>query len=295
MQLKQVKSADELSQSSKPRVLPSDAPVLEFQKVVLKKINHVEKYSATSAAVTASPPVSFKLKAASSLDQAPSLEQAPSAASAPAKTPTAPMKAAAAPEAVNPVPASTAAKSDAGSAPSSPIVFAALRSVAKKPIDFEGPKVVAASVRTKREEEAAQQQLHQQSSPLKKKFPISNAVPKVSNTVTVEVSDGKFDTPVLKKAKEEASPFLPQSTNLYMIKGKKRIFIKNVPLSASSLNESDAFVLVSPKEIFCYIGEQSGPVKKAKAKDVMSRFREREFRGQVKATLLDQKGTRAEQ
>ena len=127
-----------------------------------------------------------------------------------------------------------------------------LRSVAVKPADFQGGPLVKDRIKTKREEEISMLAHKPQISPLKPRPVVENY--KVTNTTTVNVQNGVFATPQLKK-KEDVSPFLPKTAVLYRVKGKRRVFITQCAIGPSSLNESDAFVLVSLTALYCWSGQ----------------------------------------
>ncbi|KAF2069223.1 hypothetical protein CYY_009459 [Polysphondylium violaceum] len=75
---------------------------------------------------------------------------------------------------------------------------------------------------------------------------------------------------------------------LIQIKGKRKIRVRLVKLSASSLNTHNAFVLDAGPRIFVWIGAKSSRVNRAKAIDFANRIRTKERGGKSTLIQLDE-------
>ncbi|XP_028393056.1 uncharacterized protein LOC114517500 [Dendronephthya gigantea] len=75
------------------------------------------------------------------------------------------------------------------------------------------------------------------------------------------------------KEKDEYDGSLP--VMLIQIKGRRQVQTRLVEPSLSSLNTGDCFILVTPKELFCWIGQHANTIEKAKAVEISSKIQKR--------------------
>eukprot|EP00794_Sanderia_malayensis_P017442 gene17442-19186_t len=69
------------------------------------------------------------------------------------------------------------------------------------------------------------------------------------------------------------------SNLLLKIKGRRHVQVNLVDFSTSSLNNGDSFVLVTPKELFCWHGRFANVIEKAKAAEIASRINQKKEMG----------------
>lgn len=93
-----------------------------------------------------------------------------------------------------------------------------------------------------------------------------------------------------KNQKKTPSSEDDHAPRLIQIKGRKRIFVRRVELSISSLNEGDVFLLDTGKKgsvIYQWNGPQSNRIEKGKAMDVAKSIKDKERAGLHKVVVLE--------
>jgi hypothetical protein len=83
-------------------------------------------------------------------------------------------------------------------------------------------------------------------------------------------------------------------TRLLMVKGKRTVRVREVPLSSSSLNTGDVFILDAGMKIFIYNGATANRHEKAKGVDVANKIRNDERGARADIILLDEEPNNSE-
>ncbi|CAE7522761.1 Gel [Symbiodinium microadriaticum] len=78
------------------------------------------------------------------------------------------------------------------------------------------------------------------------------------------------------------------TTRLLMVKGKRTVRVREVPLSNASLNTGDVFILDTGLKIFVYNGATANRHEKAKGIDVANKIRNEERGGRAEIFMLDE-------
>lgn len=73
-----------------------------------------------------------------------------------------------------------------------------------------------------------------------------------------------------------------------MVKGKRTVRVREVPLSNTSLNTGDVFILDAGLKIFIYNGATANRHEKAKGLDVANKIRNDERGARAEIILLDE-------
>lgn len=71
-----------------------------------------------------------------------------------------------------------------------------------------------------------------------------------------------------------------------MVKGNRNVRVKEVPLSNTSLNTGDVFILDMGLNLFLYFGENSNKAERSKGLDVINKIRNNDRGGRPLITLL---------
>lgn len=77
-------------------------------------------------------------------------------------------------------------------------------------------------------------------------------------------------------------------TRLLMVKGKRTVRVREVPLSNASLNTGDVFILDAGLKIFVYNGKDANRGEKAKGIEVATKIRNEERGARADIILLDE-------
>ncbi|KAB0801152.1 hypothetical protein PPYR_05506 [Photinus pyralis] len=75
---------------------------------------------------------------------------------------------------------------------------------------------------------------------------------------------------------------------LFQVKGKRNIRVKQVPLSISSMNKGDCFILDVGNDIYVYVGGQSKRTERLKAAQGANLIRDQDHGGRSKVHVLDE-------
>lgn len=75
---------------------------------------------------------------------------------------------------------------------------------------------------------------------------------------------------------------------LFQVKGKRNIRVKQVPLSISSMNKGDCFILDAGNNIYVYVGGQSKRTERLKAAQAANLIRDQDHGGRSKVHVLDE-------
>lgn len=75
---------------------------------------------------------------------------------------------------------------------------------------------------------------------------------------------------------------------LFQVKGKRNIRVKQVPLSISSMNKGDCFILDAGNDIYVYVGSQSKRTERLKAAQAANLIRDQDHGGRSKVHVLDE-------
>lgn len=81
---------------------------------------------------------------------------------------------------------------------------------------------------------------------------------------------------------------------LFQVKGKKNIRVKQVELSAASLNKGDCFILDNGNDIYVYVGAKSKRVERLKAISAANLIRDQDHGGRSKVQVIDEFSTQDE-
>ncbi|TPX71149.1 hypothetical protein SpCBS45565_g01208 [Spizellomyces sp. 'palustris'] len=88
----------------------------------------------------------------------------------------------------------------------------------------------------------------------------------------------------------------PLHSELYLVKGKRKMYLTRVPIEVETLNHGDVFVLVVPKvedgeahsaTILVWSGKDAGKVKRAKGKEVGMRMKDKEWGTHAVVSVLE--------
>ncbi|KND00549.1 uncharacterized protein SPPG_04857 [Spizellomyces punctatus DAOM BR117] len=88
----------------------------------------------------------------------------------------------------------------------------------------------------------------------------------------------------------------PVQTELYLVKGKRKMYLTRVPIEVETLNHGDVFVLVVPKvddgeahsaTILVWSGKDAGKVKRAKGKEIGMRMKDKEWGTHAVVSVLE--------
>jgi len=80
-------------------------------------------------------------------------------------------------------------------------------------------------------------------------------------------------------------------TRLLMVKGKRTVRVREVPLSNASLNTGDVFILDAGLKVYIYNGATANRYEKAKGIEVANKIRNEERGGKAEIVLLDEDPT----
>lgn len=89
-----------------------------------------------------------------------------------------------------------------------------------------------------------------------------------------------------------ASGFQHVTTNaegekrLFQVKGKRNVRVREVPLTISSMNKGDCFILDAGREIHVYVGQNSKRVEKLKAISAANQIRDQDHNGRATVHIL---------
>ncbi|KAK4871750.1 hypothetical protein RN001_015874 [Aquatica leii] len=75
---------------------------------------------------------------------------------------------------------------------------------------------------------------------------------------------------------------------LFQVKGKRNIRVKQVPLSISSMNKGDCFILDAGNSIYVYVGAKSKRTERLKAIHAANLIRDQDHGGRSKINVLDE-------
>lgn len=75
-------------------------------------------------------------------------------------------------------------------------------------------------------------------------------------------------------------------TKLLMVKGSRNVRVREVPLSNTSLNTGDVFILDMGLKLFLYFGENSNKAERSKGLDVINKIRNNDRGGRATITLM---------
>lgn len=98
-----------------------------------------------------------------------------------------------------------------------------------------------------------------------------------------------------------ASGFQHVTTNaegekrLFQVKGKRNVRVREVPLTISSMNKGDCFILDAGREIHVYVGQNSKRVEKLKAISAANQIRDQDHNGRATVHILDEFSTLLDQ
>ena len=71
-----------------------------------------------------------------------------------------------------------------------------------------------------------------------------------------------------------------------MVKGSRNVRVREVPLSSTSLNTGDVFILDMGLKLFLYFGEHSNKAERSKGLDVINKIKNDDRGGRATITLL---------
>lgn len=89
-----------------------------------------------------------------------------------------------------------------------------------------------------------------------------------------------------------ASGFTHVTTNdagqkrLFQVKGKRNVRVREVPLTFSSMNKGDCFILEDGRDIFVYVGPSSKRVEKLKAISAANQIRDQDHNGRASVHII---------
>lgn len=98
-----------------------------------------------------------------------------------------------------------------------------------------------------------------------------------------------------------ASGFNEVTTNaegekrLFQVKGKRNVRVRQVPLSLSSMNKGDCFILDAGRDIHVYVGSNAKRVEKLKAISAANQIRDQDHNGRATVHILDEFSSSADQ
>ncbi|KAF5294711.1 hypothetical protein FQA39_LY00195 [Lamprigera yunnana] len=81
---------------------------------------------------------------------------------------------------------------------------------------------------------------------------------------------------------------------LFQVKGKRNIRVKQVPLSISSMNKGDCFILDAGNNIYVYVGAKSKRTERLKAVQAANLIRDQDHGGRSKIIVIDEYGSETE-
>lgn len=73
---------------------------------------------------------------------------------------------------------------------------------------------------------------------------------------------------------------------LFQVKGKRNVRVREVPLTISSMNKGDCFILDAGREIHVYVGQNSKRVEKLKAISAANQIRDQDHNGRATVHIL---------
>lgn len=74
--------------------------------------------------------------------------------------------------------------------------------------------------------------------------------------------------------------------NLYQVKGKRNIRVRQVPLSVASMNKGDCFILDAGNDIYVYVGAKSKRTERLKAVTAANLIRDQDHGGRSKVHVI---------
>nr|A0A6B9KZ40.1 RecName: Full=Actin depolymerising venom protein gelsolin 1; Flags: Precursor [Platymeris rhadamanthus]QHB21506.1 venom gelsolin 1 [Platymeris rhadamanthus] len=86
----------------------------------------------------------------------------------------------------------------------------------------------------------------------------------------------------------------PGQKKLYQVKGAKYIRVRQVELSAKSLNNGDCFILDTGSEVYVWVGKNSQLPERLKATKAANQIKELDHRGRGKVFIVDASSTSRE-
>ncbi|KAG0413005.1 hypothetical protein HPB47_009851 [Ixodes persulcatus] len=95
----------------------------------------------------------------------------------------------------------------------------------------------------------------------------------------------------LKKSEDTGSLLPNRELILIQVKGRRHVQSRLVEPSVSSLNHGDVFVLVTPSDVFCWIGKHSNIIERTKATDVAQSIQSKKdllFKGSSEVKFIDE-------
>ncbi|CAN8011914.1 unnamed protein product [Ixodes pacificus] len=95
----------------------------------------------------------------------------------------------------------------------------------------------------------------------------------------------------LKKSEDTGSLLPNRELILIQVKGRRHVQTRLVEPSVSSLNHGDVFVLVTPSDVFCWIGKHSNIIERTKATDVAQSIQSKKdllFKGSSEVKFIDE-------
>ncbi|KAG4075921.1 hypothetical protein HA402_003747 [Bradysia odoriphaga] len=105
---------------------------------------------------------------------------------------------------------------------------------------------------------------------------------------------GYFKNGVRYQSGGVASGFNEVTTNaegekrLFQVKGKRNVRVRQVPLSISSMNKGDCFILDAGRDIHVYVGTDAKRVEKLKAISAANQIRDQDHNGRSTVHILDE-------
>lgn len=82
---------------------------------------------------------------------------------------------------------------------------------------------------------------------------------------------------------------------MFQVKGQRNVRVRQVPLSISSMNKGDCFILDAGREIHVYVGSNAKRVEKLKAISAANQIRDQDHNGRATVHILDEFSSLADQ
>ncbi|KFB47218.1 hypothetical protein ZHAS_00015242 [Anopheles sinensis] len=82
---------------------------------------------------------------------------------------------------------------------------------------------------------------------------------------------------------------------LFQVKGAKNVRVRQVPLTVSSMNKGDCFILDAGNDIYVYVGSGAKRIEKIKAISAAGQIRDQDHSGRARVHILDEFASSSEQ